>query len=85
LVPPIRHRRRAGCAKVAEPELKRTINTHMLALKDMLRRDASFAELIVNNPMQPITNLLFCNGDGNAEEAAFQTADAFYILPFGTY
>tara|TARA_B100000989_G_scaffold273111_1_gene231025 strand:+ start:248 stop:421 length:174 start_codon:yes stop_codon:yes gene_type:complete len=57
----------------------------MLALKDMLRRDASFAELIVNNPMQPITNLLFCNGDGNAEEAAFQTADAFYILPFGTY
>ncbi len=71
---------------VGEPELKRTINTHMLTLKDMLSSDeASFANLIVNNPMQPITNILFCNDDGNIEEVAFETADDFYILKFSRF
>lgn len=76
------HRQRIQ-SKVGDPELKRTINTHMLLLKEMLR-DASFADLIIDNPRRPITNLLFCSGDGNSEEAAFETTDAFFILTFFT-
>ena len=58
----------------------------MLALKEMLSsRETTFADLIVDNPKQPITNVLFCNGDGNIEEVAFETADNFYILTFSRF
>lgn len=77
--------RQAMQSNVDDVDLKRKVNEHMIKLKDMLSdKHTTFANLIIDDPKQPILKILFYGDDGNARELAFESADSFYILTFFT-
>jgi hypothetical protein len=72
-------------SNIDDVDLKCKVNEHMIKLKDMLYdKHTTFANLIIDNPKQPILKQLFYSDDGNAREFAFESVNAFYILTFFT-